>query len=70
MGGIPKDPIVRHLRAKKAAEASVRAKRQQALERAAGLTPAEAYTRGYQMGYRRAYVYWHRWAWRAIQKAS
>lgn len=57
-GGIPKDPAVRHARAQKAGQAAKHAHRQAALARAAGMTPAEAYVKGYVTGYNRAYHAW------------
>lgn len=64
------DPAWRHQRALAAGRASGVAAHARALARVAHLKPAAAYSKGYGNGYRRAYVYWQRWARRTVAQLA
>jgi hypothetical protein len=60
-----RDPTVRQ----RNAQESHIARRRKSLERVLGLTPAEAYLKGYQNGYKRAHAAWKVWAEKQVRTA-
>ena len=56
------DPQWRASRAQRAQRFAMEAYREHASQVVAGLTPAQAYARGYEAGYYLAYRRWKKWA--------
>lgn len=64
------DPAKRHARAAKAGAAARRAHLERARERAEGLSGAAAFSKGYRVGYQRAYQGWRQWAYRTVERLT